>query len=372
MRGHRVRQYLRLEAARFVMVSNVLTPVDLALPMNYPGFVFRALRDEGIAAGALLDDTGLTEVMLTDPHHRSDFAQLRRFYLNVIAASGDPHIGIRLALRFRPSQVGLPFHAAMHAATFGDAIRTLGRFVRLTFPAIGFEGPVSRAHGSERECAVTLHPTWPLGEIAYFGTSSALIVCDGILRTLLQETPVTERAELVVAQPEGWACVARELAFPVRFGARRNALVFEASLLEAPLATHDPLILQQMLGVCDRLAEQARGDNGPAGQVLRHLEHSGTFAATVGEVAAALGFSERGLRRQLARSGTSFRGLVRQARYAKAQALLADPAIPIKTVAFALGFDTPSNFARSFKEWSGAAPSEYRAMMCAKAPSGQN
>jgi AraC-like DNA-binding protein len=354
------------------MAPNVLTSLDTALPMNYPGFVFRALRDEEISAAALLEGTGLTEALLVDPYHRGNFGQLRRFYLNVIAASGDPHIGVRLALRFRPSQVGLPFHAAMHAATLGDAIRTLGRFLHLTFPAFGFEGPVSLSLGSERECAVTLDPTWPLGEIAYFGTSSALIVYDGMLRALLQETQVTARAELVVAQPEGWDRVARELAFPVRFGAKHNALVFEASLLEAPLATHDPLILQQMLGVCDRLAEQAQGDNGPAGQVLRHLEHSGTFAATVGEVAAALGFSERGLRRQLARSGTSFRGLVQQARFAKAQALLADPAIPIKTVAFALGFDTPSNFARSFKEWSGAAPSEYRAMMRAKAPSGQN
>jgi AraC-like DNA-binding protein len=354
------------------MPPNVLTPLDLALPMNYPGFVFRALRDEGIAAEALLEDTGLTEAMLGDPHHRSDFAQLRRFYLNGIAASGDLHIGARLALRFRPSQVGLPFHAAMHAATFADAIDTLGRFVRLTFPAIALEGPVSLAGGPEGECAVTLRPTWPLGEIAYFGTSSALIVCDRILRALLQETQVTARAELVVAEPEGWYQVAPEIPFPVRFGAERNALLFRESLLEARLPTHDPLNWQQMLKLCDQLAEQARSGGGAAGQVLRHLEESGAFAASVGQVAAALGLSERGLRRQLARSGTSYRRLVQEARLAKAQALLGDPAIPIKTIAFELGFDTPSNFARSFKEWLGSAPSEYRARLRANAESGQN
>jgi AraC-like DNA-binding protein len=354
------------------MAPNVLTPFDLALPMNYPGFVFRALRDEGIAAEALLEDTGLTEAMLGDPHHRSDFAGLRRFYLNGIAASGDPHIGVRLALRFRPSQVGLPFHAAMHAATLGDAIRTLERFLRLTFPAIGFEGPVSLAGGAERECAVTLHPTWPLGEIAYFGTSSALIVCDAILRALLPETQVTEQAELLVSEPEGWDRVAQEIPFPVRFGAERNALLFRASLLEAPLPTHDPLNWQQMLRLCDRLAEQAKGGSGAAGQVLRHFEDSGAFAAPIGRVAAALGLSERGLRRQLARSGTSYRRLMQKARFARAQALLADPTIPIKTIAFELGFDTPSNFARSFKEWSGSAPSEFRARVRANDTSGQN
>jgi AraC-like DNA-binding protein len=354
------------------MAPNVLTPLDLALPMNYPGFVFRALRDEGIAAEALLENTGLDEAMLGDPYHRSDFAQLRRFYLNCIAASGDPHIGVRLALRFRPSQVGLPFHAAMHAATFADAIDTLGRFVRLTFPAIVLEGPALLGGGKEGECAVMLCPSWPLGEIAYFGTSSALIVCDGILRALLQGEPVTERAELVVAQPEGWDRVAPAIPFPVRFGAEHNALLFPARLLEAPLPTHDPLNWQQMLRLCDRLAEQARSSGGAAGQVLRHLEDSGAFAASVGQVAAALGFSERGLRRQLARSGTSFRRLVQEARYAKAQTSLGDAAIPIKTIAFELGFDTPSNFARSFKEWSGSAPSEFRARLRANDASGQN
>ena len=354
------------------MAPNVLTPLDLALPMNYPGFVFRALRDEGIAAEALLEDTGLTEAKLGDPYHRSDFVQLRRFYLNGIAASGDPHIGVRLALRFHPSQVGLPFYAAMHAATFADAIDTLGRFVRLTFPAIALEGPVLLAGGSAGECAVTLDPTWPLGEIAYFGTSSALIVCDGILRGLLQGAEVTERAELVVDQPGGWDTVAPEIPFPVRFGADRNALLFPASLLAATPPTHDPLNWQQMLRLCDRMAQQARSDGAAAGQVQRYLENSGAYAASIGQVAAALGYSERGLRRQLARSGTSYRQLVQQARLSKAQALLADPDIPIKTVAFELGFDTPSNFARSFKEWSGTAPSEYRARLRANPMSGQN
>ncbi len=354
------------------MAPNVLTPLDLALPMNYPGFVFRALRDDGIAADALLAGTGLTEAMLGDPHHRSDFAELRRFYLNGIAATGDPHIGVQLALRFQPSQVGLPFHAAMHAATFADAIRTLGRFMRLTFPAIAFEGPVSLAGGLQDECAVAIRPTWPLGEIAYFGTSSALIVCERLLSTLLQGMQVTRRAELVVAEPEGWARAAREIPFPVQFGAPRNALVFPASLLDAPLPTHDPLNWQQLIAVCDRLAEQARGGGGATGQVLRHLQASGDFAASLGQIATKLGFSERSLRRQLARSGTSYRRLVREARYGKAQALLADPAIPIKTIAFELGFDTPSNFARSFKEWSGASPSVFRSGIATAWTRGQN
>ena len=44
----------------------------------------------------------------------------------------------------------------------------------------------------------------------------------------------------------------------------------------------------------------------------------------------------------------------------KAQLLLSDPTRSIATIAFELGFDTPSNFTRSFKQWSGIAPSAFR------------
>lgn len=339
--------------------------------MNYPGFAFRALRDDGISSAALLKGTGLTEALLVDPSHRSDFGQLRRFYLNIIAASGDPHIGVRLAGRFRASQAGLPFLTAMHAASFAEAIQMLGRFLRLTFPALALEGPTVPVGGTGSEVSVSIRPTWPLGDIAYFATSGALVVCDGIFRALLQAAKVTQRAELVVAKPEGWEQVAAEIPFPVRFEAERNALFFPASLLDMPLPTHDPINLQQLLGVCERLVRQARIGSA-AGQVLRHLEESGAFAASIGQVAAALGLSERGLRRQLARSSTSYRRLVQEARYSKAQALLADPTISIATIAFDLGFDTPSNFTRSFKQWSGVTPSAFRSGSRPIGQTGQN
>jgi AraC-like DNA-binding protein len=146
----------------------------------------------------------------------------------------------------------------------------------------------------------------------------------------------------------------------VRFEAERNALIFPASALDTPLPTHDPINLQQLLGLCERLAGQARTGGSAAGQVLRHLEESGMFAASIGQVASALGLSERGLRRQLARSSTSYRRLVQEARYGKAQLLLSDPTRSIAMIAFELGFDTPSNFTRSFKQWSGIAPSAFR------------
>jgi hypothetical protein len=81
------------------------------------------------------------------------------------------------------------------------------------------------------------------------------------------------RARLLERLPAlGWDRVAPKIPFPVRFGAERNALVFPARLLEAPLPTHDPLNWQQMLKLCDRLAQQVDCDIGyrRVGAELRH------------------------------------------------------------------------------------------------------
>lgn len=354
------------------MASTSITPEDHALPMHYPGFVFRTLRSDGIATEALLDGTGLTEPLLSDPDYRCDFARLRRFYRNAIEHSGDPHVGIRLARRFRAPFVGLPFLTAANAASFEDALTTLGRLLALTFPALAFEGPTAPTAENKAECAVRIYPKWPLGDIAYFGTSSALVVCDGLFRELLQIPQITLRAEIAMAKPEGWDGVAQELAFPVRFGAAQNSLIFPSAVLAAPLPTSDPINHRQLLQVCDQLARPQAPADTPVRQVLAFLDDSRNLSEPFAQAADRLGYSERGLRRQLARSGTSYRELVRQARKRVALDRLKNPAMPVQAIAFELGFDTPSNFARSFKEWTGETPTEHRARQARSAIGGQN
>lgn len=55
------------------MATKNFTPDDPALLMNYPGFVFRLLRDEGYPADAMLAETGLEETHMRDPHIRCGF-----------------------------------------------------------------------------------------------------------------------------------------------------------------------------------------------------------------------------------------------------------------------------------------------------------
>ncbi|MGF1511778.1 MAG: AraC family transcriptional regulator ligand-binding domain-containing protein [Myxococcota bacterium] len=352
------------------MSAKTFAPDDPALPMNYPGFVFRTLCEDGHDAEALLAGTGLTPVLLHDPNFRTGFAPLRQFFLNAMEQTGDPHLGITLAQRFEATYVGLPAYAAMNAARFKDALGVLGRFFFLTFPAIDFRFPDLSPELERGAAAVCLRPKFPFEDITYFGMSSALIACNGLFKAILRAPRVVSYGEMTTSEPEGWAEMSAGIGFPIRFEAREHRLVFPAELLTQPLPASDPINHLRLLELCQKLAVEADYETTLRSRVLSFLEKGRNLAVPLSEAAAALGYSERGLRRHLERSGTSYRDLTDQVRESRARELLAGTAQPIQAIAHALGYETPSNFARSFKRWTGVTPTEFRAAQRGRANRG--
>ena len=354
------------------MKAQAIKQDETSLRMTYPGFVLRALCNEGHDFKALLANTGLKEDLLSDPDFQTGWPPLRQFFLNALDRTGDPHLGLRLAQKFEANFIGLPAYAAMNAATFAEALKVLSRFFFLTFPAIEFTFPDTEARIRPGECAIRLRSRLPLGEIAYFASVSALIACEGLCKAILRTPSTALRGEMNISKPEGWADVEGQIGFPIRFDAPDIRLYLPEELLARTLPGADPLNHRRLSVLCEEVAERTRGQTTPLGQVVSFLEEKQNLALPLAQVAAELGYSERGLRRQLERSGTSFRTLTNKIRERRARAMLGNPAIPIKTIADDLGFDTPSNFARSFKRWTGIAPSDFRQTQIAKDDTGQN
>jgi len=342
------------------MTRKVFTPDDPALPMNYPGFVFRTLREDGYRVDTLLAQTGLEESRLSDPHFRCGFQPLRRLLLNAIEQTGEPHLGVKLALQFQPTYVGLPAYTAMNAAAFQDGLDVLERFFFLNFPAFEFRLVQGETGLETEEAAIRLRSKFPFEDIAYFGFSSAIVAINGLLKAMLQTDAVATRAEMTVSAPEGWTGMEAKIGFPIRFEATENQIIFPKALLDRPLPGADPINHARLLGLCEQFAEEMAFETTPVTQVIAILEGAPTLTMSLSDVAAELGYSERGLRRQLDRSGTSYRKLVDQVREQRARALLSGSTQPIKSIAGALGFESSSNFARSFKRWTGLTPKAFR------------
>ena len=85
-----------------------------------------------------------------------------------------------------------------------------------------------------------------------------------------------------------------------------------------------------------------------------------TGPVTVDEIATRLGTSTRTLQRQLARRGSSLRGLVVESRMEVARVLLRKTELDVQEIALRVGYGTPSSFARAFARWSGSSPRTYR------------
>jgi AraC-like DNA-binding protein len=77
-------------------------------------------------------------------------------------------------------------------------------------------------------------------------------------------------------------------------------------------------------------------------------------------VALELGLQPRTLNKYLAKTGTGFNKMLEDARYERAQIMLRDPALPVVSVAWSLGYADASAFSRAFRRWSGVTPSEWR------------
>ena len=72
------------------------------------------------------------------------------------------------------------------------------------------------------------------------------------------------------------------------------------------------------------------------------------------------GTSPRTLQRRLREYNLSYSKLVHQARFESAVKLLKNPHIHTLDIAYAVGYEDPSNFSRAFRRTAGVSPNEYR------------
>jgi AraC-like DNA-binding protein len=124
-----------------------------------------------------------------------------------------------------------------------------------------------------------------------------------------------------------------------------------AHVLEDALADDSPIVLPSSVSP------------GVAAAMTFTREHLGASAA---EVAAAVGMSERTLRRTFESVGVSWRTYQSLARMQRACDLLAEPEISVLGVALDVGFESASAFARAFASTCGETPAAYRRRVSAR------
>lgn len=149
---------------------------------------------------------------------------------------------------------------------------------------------------------------------------------------------------------------------PVVFDAPYAAIVFDRSLLDAPIVSADARLGRLL----ERHARLILDTMPPIEMPFReHLRRAYVEAFRAGHlgvqsIAARLRMNARTLQRRLQAEGLSHRGLIDEMRHELAIRDLEDSSRSLDDIAFSLGFSTTSAFHRAFKRWTGRTPAEAR------------
>lgn len=95
-------------------------------------------------------------------------------------------------------------------------------------------------------------------------------------------------------------------------------------------------------------------------RLLRKIVGVGGMGPTVRLMAELCDTSPRTLHRRLRECGVSYQALLDEVRLDRAKTLLTTSDLPVKEIAFELGYSGPNNFVRAFKRFTGVTPTAYR------------
>ena len=203
--------------------------------------------------------------------------------------------------------------------------------------------------------------TWPEDSEA-----ASSVITDASFASIIElgrggtEKPI-HPVRVQLRQPSPVRAFEKYYGAPVKYGARRDLLVFARAVVDEPFVAHNRELLEMLQPALERALAEKQSASTTAERVKWVLKRiiAGS-RPDVAIVARELGVSERTLQRRILEEGTSFRDLTQAARHALARSYLGDAAVELAEVAFLLGYEDANSFLRAFRTWEGLTPTQWR------------
>lgn len=142
----------------------------------------------------------------------------------------------------------------------------------------------------------------------------------------------------------------------LRLSADAAVLTFGTAELARPLPRDHPEARARAAAICARLVADRRSRTGLAQDVRVLITQQLSAGASAAGVGAALGMSERTLRRRLAAEGVGFQTLLDEVREPLARQLLTGSSLPVAEIAQRLGYSGATAFIAAHRRWTGRTP----------------
>jgi AraC-like DNA-binding protein len=336
-------------------MKRFFTVADPILPLHHPRVLIETAMRQGASREGLLANTDISEEMLRSPEARVSYAQYGILIHNALELTQNSALGIDYGSNLHLSHMGMLGLAVLSSRNIGEAFAVAIKYYRAVAPAwelaLRVEG--ERAIFSTRE-AISRNP------FRVFATEALLSAIRANGEFLYgRALPVLE-VRVQYPKPPHAERVAELYSMPIQYDCEETFAIFEASVLDAPLASADPLTFVMAERECAAQLPFTTSIDGLVAQVRRHVM-TPSGPRSVEEIAKLLCTSTRSLRRSLQLMGTSYQELMDEARRARALEWVTGTEMTSGEMAQRLGFSDARGFRRAFKRWTNMSLQQYRA-----------
>ena len=326
--------------------------VDVDRRMISPSFVEEALdclRRAGKPTAPLLASLGLPSTVDTAISAESYGA----LWLAVAAEVDDEFFG----MGERPMRSGsftLLCHCVLHAKTLDQALRRALRFL-----SVVLEDPSGELVIRDGLAQIVL--TDKGDARSAFAYRTYWILLHGIACWLVGRRIPIRRVDFRCAEPLEGADYRLFFGAPVQFSQPVSCLAFDRAVLKLPIARTEQALKQFLRGAPANILVRYRYDAGLAAAVRKRLRDQAPVAwAGFGALAAQMHMSASTLRHRLQGEGQSFAGIKDEIRRDRAIDMLLNSEASVGEIAAQLGYSEPSAFHRAFRKWTSKSPAAFR------------
>jgi AraC-like DNA-binding protein len=323
---------------------------------SWARLIWDALATYGIDADRVFIEVGLDPDALNDSNGRYPVTAMRRLWQVAAERSGDPCFGLTAAEQWHPTTWHGLGYAWLASATLEEGFRRLVRYSGIISTAARIA--LEETAGSFR-LTVSADPS--------AGLEPPPVVIDAAAANLIHMCRITSgpdfRPEAVELPHGGAGCRRRRQEFfnaPIHYDAPEIAIVVDASHARRKLpSANTELAHANERVIADYLAE-LRGTGIAMRVRARLIDDLPSGTVTEGPVADRLHMSRRTLQRRLRDEGTTYAEVFQGVRRELAERFIRERTLTLNEITYLLGFAEISSFSRSFKRWTGMAPSAYR------------
>jgi AraC-like DNA-binding protein len=305
-----------------------------------------------------LQRSGVGPAELGDPETRLPHRAVMTLLQELVSAKNDAAIGLRAGCGLEQGDFDVLEYAARSCADLRGAIRCQSRYMSVLNEAAQVE---LREEGDRAIWEFRI-----IDGVQQVPAANDFVVACGITFSRMYADNLPEQPrEVHLMHPEATdpAGYARVFGPNVKLGRPHNACVFDRRLLSLPMRRADASVSMEFEAQARALAERLRDEQGLAarvGEIVFSRLRSGQ--SSMASVAGVLAVSVATLRRRLADEGTTHSEILDGVRRDLAMLYLRDSHIPIREIAFLLGYAQSNAFHNAFKRWTaGVAPADYRA-----------